>query len=337
MALTNTQHDELMRSYQQKQLVARHQAATRKQQIYAQYPALAQLDQEISSMSVKKAKEYIAGNTTALTGLEDQIALLTKQKEQILTAAGFPLDIFHPQFQCPDCQDTGYINNKKCHCFLQAELEFIYQQSNIKNILARENFNTFSLEYYPDDLLDPESNWSSLRLAQSALIRARSFVTDFEQKADNLLFYGNTGTGKTFLTNCIAKELLDAGHSVIYFSAFQLFDVLAKATFDKNSDRQEYDAIFNCDLLIIDDLGTEVPNAFTTSKFFQCINERILRGKSTIISTNLTLKNIADIYSERVSSRITSHFTLVKMFGKDIRIQKKLGLKSGLKPPLSHL
>ena len=111
---------------------------------------------------------------------------------------------------------------------------------------------------------------------------------------------------------------------MIYFSAFQLFDVLAKHAFDKGASENEYQNIFNCDLLIIDDLGTEVPNAFTTSKFFQCMNERILRGKSTIISTNLTLKNIAEIYSERISSRITSNFTLIKLFGRDIRIQKKL-------------
>lgn len=324
MALTNAQHDELMRKYQQKQWLARSQAANKKQQIYAQFPVLAQIDDQISSMSVRRAKEYIGGNQSALTGLDSEIARLSQEKLDILARAGYSTDVFEPHYTCADCQDTGYINNRKCHCFLQAEMEYVYQQSNIKALLERENFNTFSLDYYAEDMIDPISGLSSLKLAQSALAKCKAFVADFGAQTNNLLIYGNTGTGKTFLTNCIAKELLDQGYSVIYFSAFQLFDVLAKHAFDRGASHQEYQNIFNCDLLIIDDLGTEIPNTFTTSKFFQCINERILRGKSTIISTNLTQKNIADIYSERISSRITSHFTMVKMYGRDIRIEKKL-------------
>lgn len=323
MALTNAQYDQLMRRYNQKQWAAQQQAAQTKADVYSKLPALTQLDEKIASISVQKAKEYINGNTEALAGLEGEVKSLSLQKQQLLADAGYPADIFEPRFSCPDCQDTGYINNQKCHCFLQAELEYVYAQSNIKRLLERENFGTFSLAYYSEDVIDPVTNISSLKLAQSALQKSKAFVADFDSKAANLLIYGNTGTGKTFLTNCIAKELLDAGYSVIYFSAFQLFDVLAKHTFEKGAGDNDYQNIFNCDLLIIDDLGTEVPNAFTVSKFFQCINERLIRGKSTIISTNLTLKSIADIYSERVSSRITSNFTPVKMFGKDIRILKK--------------
>lgn len=324
MALTNTQHDELMRRYNQKQLAVHRKTAQTKAQLYAALPRLSTLDQQIASTSVRRAKEYINGNISALTGLDEEIARFTSEKKQLIQDAGYPANILEPQYECKDCQDTGYINNRKCHCFLQAELEYIYAQSNVRHILEKENFDTFSLSYYPEDMVDPISGKSSAQLAQAALSRCKSFAADFGTHADNLLLYGSTGSGKTFLTNCIAKELLDNGYSVIYFSAFQLFDLLAKYTFDRDIDEYGYQNIFNCDLLIIDDLGTEAPNNFTVAKFFQCMNERLLREKSTIISTNLAPKDIPGIYSERVSSRITSSYSLVKMFGRDIRILKKL-------------
>ena len=144
------------------------------------------------------------------------------------------------------------------------------------------------------------------------------------QKPKNLLFYGDTGVGKTFLSNCVAKELLDQGYSVIYFTAFQFFDILSKGVFQKDTDAiAAHQNIYDCDLLIIDDLGTEFANAFTSSQLFLCVNERILRNKSTIISTNLNMSDLAEMYSERVPSRITSNYTVIKLFGDDIRILKR--------------
>jgi DNA replication protein DnaC len=150
------------------------------------------------------------------------------------------------------------------------------------------------------------------------------FIRDFENKPKNLFFYGNTGVGKTFLSNCVAKELLDNGYSVIYFTAFQLFDILSKGVFEKDADAiAAHQNIFDCDLLIIDDLGTELSNAFSTSQLFLCVNERILRQRSTIISTNLNLNQVSDTYSERTFSRVLNNYNLIKLFGDDIRIQKR--------------
>ncbi len=161
--------------------------------------------------------------------------------------------------------------------------------------------------------------------AKLAVTNCHDFIDNFENKPKNIFFYGNTGVGKTFLSNCIAKELLDAGYSVIYFTAFQLFDILSKGVFEKDADAiAAHQNIFDCDLLIIDDLGTELSNSFTTSQLFLCVNERILRQKSTIISTNLNLEQIAEIYSERTLSRISSNYSFIKLFGDDIRIKKRL-------------
>ena len=140
-----------------------------------------------------------------------------------------------------------------------------------------------------------------------------------------ILLYGDTGVGKTFLSHCVAKELIERSFAVIYFTASQLFDIFAKKQFEKDADvKLDYDHIYDCDLLIIDDLGTEFTNSFTSSQLFICLNERILRRKSTLISTNLSLDDIRKLYSERVFSRISSSYTVLRLIGDDIRIQKKL-------------
>ena len=157
--------------------------------------------------------------------------------------------------------------------------------------------------------------------ARRAYDIARGFVRYFDDSFENLFLYGDTGVGKTFLSHCIAHELLESAHCVMYFSAFDLFDLLADSKFSRDkTEGQEF--VFDSDLLIIDDLGTELTNSFVSSQLFLCINERIMRRKSTIISTNLKLENFSETYSERTFSRIASNYRMVKLEGKDIRIQK---------------
>lgn len=201
----------------------------------------------------------------------------------------------------------------------------MYTQSNLKSVLEKENFSTFSFSYYSDEQTNPATGLSARETAQNAVAECRNFIAGFTKEFSNLFLYGDTGVGKTFLSNCVAKELLDRGHSVIYFTAFELFHVFEKNVFERAQDMAlPYQNIFDCDLLIIDDLGTELSNSFTVSQLFLCLNERILRKKSTIISTNLGLNQLAEIYSERTFSRISSNYTMIKLFGDDIRIKKKL-------------
>ena len=156
-------------------------------------------------------------------------------------------------------------------------------------------------------------------------MRAKAFTPAIGSEDNNLLIYGNTGVGKTFLTHCIAKEALDRSFSVLYFSTLDLFDILSKAVFDRSEAGSSYEQmILVCDLLIIDDLGTELTNSFVASRLFFVINERIAHKRSTIISTNLTLEEFSVAYTERIFSRLMSHYTALKLIGEDIRIQKKL-------------
>ena len=325
MSLTNTQYNTIMRQYQIQQLEAQHILQQRIQQVYEQCPALKEIEDNISSVSIAKARLLLNGDDTALSALREDLKKLISQKEQLLNQLGYPANYFEPPYRCKDCQDTGYIDNKKCHCFQQASLDLIYRQSNMYTILQKENFDTFSYDYFSKEDIDAATGVSSYQNAKNAFSTCKNFIKNFDTSFDNLLIYGDTGVGKTFLTNCIAKELLDSEHSVIYFTTFELFQLFQQAAFHGTDTPQEdYQNLFDCDLLIIDDLGTELTNSFTTSQLFICLNERILRRKSTIISTNLILVQLTDLYSERIFSRITSYYTILKMFGLDIRVQKKI-------------
>ena len=325
MALNNSQYDAIMRTYEQKQLHNRSVSDKRYQAVYLQLPELKKIHQTISEMSLKQARKLLEGDDNALKELKEEIKALSEQGKAMLVSAGFPADYLEPVYECSDCKDTGYIGNQKCHCFRKAEIELLYTQSNLKHILQQENFETFSLAYYSANHVDPKTGASSLANIKKAYAAAKEFVDTFGKEFRNLFLYGDTGVGKTFLSNCIAKELIDKSFSVIYLSSFELFDTLAKSKFEKDEDADQMNEhIFDCDLLIIDDLGTELANSFTVSQLFLCLNERILRRKSTIISTNLSLEALVDIYSERTFSRITSNYTILKLTGDDIRIKKKL-------------
>jgi len=327
MPLNNSQYDEILREYQAKQTRHRHLKEERIQEVYSKNSRLQEIDHTISSASLAQARKLLDGDSSALLDLRSQISALKQERLTILDSMGYSEAYFEPAYDCPDCKDTGYIDNMQCHCFKQKAIDLVYTQSNIRGILKEENFDTFSFKYYSEMEINPTTGLTSLETAKNAVAECHKFIDTFDTDFSNLFIYGDTGVGKTFLSNCVAKELLDTGHSVIYFTAFQIFDIFEKSTFHKDTDEDilaAHQNIFDCDLLIIDDLGTEMPNSFTISQLFLCLNERILRRKSTIISTNLSLHQVAETYSERTFSRISSNYTMLKLFGDDIRIQKKI-------------
>ncbi len=325
MALSNSQHDQFMHIYEQRRLNNEYRRRKRYEDIIKQIPEIKILDDSISSLSVQQGRKLLEGDSLALEDLKEKLHELSQKKTRLLKDKGYPADYLDLHYTCPDCRDTGYIGSKKCHCFQKAVIDLLYTQSNLQDILKKENFGTCSLEYYSGSHIDPLTGRSSLEAMQIALRSCHEFVDTFSYEFRNLLLYGDTGVGKSFLSHCIAKELLDQSFSVIYFTAARLFDIFAKNTFRREEEAAlDYEHIYNCDLLIIDDLGTEMSNRFTVSQLFVCLNERILRQKSTLISTNLALEDLKNIYSERIFSRITSSYTVLRLTGDDIRIQKKL-------------
>ncbi len=331
MALTNSQYDQLMRIYEQRQLDDEYTLRQHYDTAYARIPELKDLDDAISSLSVDKCRHLLEGDSHALDDLKESLDAMGEKRQALLEENGFPADYLEMHYTCPDCKDTGYIGSEKCHCFKQAIADLLYAQSHLSAVLQEENFSTFSLDYYSESHIDPLTGKSARQSAETALAVCQEFVDTFSEKFDNILLYGDTGVGKTFLTHCIAQALLEKSESVIYFSAARLFDCFSQNAFgrgkDENTDTLEH--IYDCDLLIIDDLGTELPNSFTTSQLFSCLNERILRKKSTVISTNLTMKKFEETYGARIFSRISSNYTVLHLVGDDIRIQKKLSNLGG--------
>lgn len=326
MALSNSQYNAIMRVYNQRQLKNKHEQDERISKVYTRVPQIRDLEQEISSRAVQCARRLLDGDESARDGLKQQMEDLREQKEILLVSAGFPKDYMEMDYTCKDCQDTGYIGGKKCHCFKKEQIRLLYAQSNIDKIIEIENFDTFSFEYFDHQEIVPELQMTVADYMKQVVSWCREYVDNFKTERGNLIFTGSTGVGKTFLTNCIARELIDAYQSVIYLSANDLFDVFSKNKFNYDPDieiQDMYQYILDCDLLIIDDLGTELNNTFVSSQLFYCINERLLRKKGTIISTNLSVTMLRDTYSDRVSSRIMSQYTIIPLYGDDIRTKKR--------------
>ena len=326
MALSNSQYDAIMREYGRQQIENHHKLEERRKEIYARLPVVRQLEAEIAERSVACAKKLLEGDKSVLDRLKEDLRDLREQKALIIRAAGYPDDYLELHYRCPDCRDTGLIDGRKCHCFLQAQMKLLHAQSNLEDVLERENFKALSYEYYDDTEILPQLGITNAAYMRRVVAGCREFVRDFDKKHDNLLFTGSTGVGKTFLTNCIARELMDDFHSVIYLTASDLFDVFSRNKFDYDNAedmKDMYRFILDCDLLIIDDLGTELNNSFTSSQLFYCINERMNMSRSTIISTNLTLARLSDSYTDRVTSRIMSGYRIIPLYGGDIRLLKK--------------
>ena len=317
MPISNSQYDEIIRGYQDRQIKNKRLAKKRYEEVCEKAPDYKDLDDALASVSVLQGKKFLEGDEEALRELKSMIRDIKEQKYLALVRAGFPSDYLEPVYDCPHCKDTGYIGSEKCHCFRQTMVNLLYEQSNLKNLLQTDNFDNLSYNYYQGDDL--------LRF-KNAVETCKNFVKNFNSDYHNLFFYGTVGTGKSFLSGCVAKALIEKGNLVIYFSALSLFERLSKNSFDFKA-KEEFnlllDDIYNCDLLIIDDLGTELTNAFVSSQLFGLLNERHLRKKATVISTNLSLEELRDRYSDRIFSRITSHFEVCKLTGPDIRMYKK--------------
>lgn len=331
MPLTNSQYDRIMRIYNQRQLKSRRTLDARKDEVYAKIPRLAEIDADAASVSVRKALFQLGDKQDGRDiDLKDALNSLSEERTALLRSSGYPADYLDPVYECPLCHDTGYVNGQKCRCFRQLEIQLFCQDSGLDLSSDEESFDHFSLGYYSEEAGTGLRGLSARDEAEKALQTAEAFVSGFSDHFNNIFLYGSIGTGKTFLSRCIARELAASDHSVLDLTAYNLFDTLGKYRFSSDSELSEiHDAVFSSDLLIIDDLGAEMVNNFVSSELFLIVNERLIRRKPVIITTNLSLEGFKTSFSERTFSRIMGSYTLLHLSGKDIRIQKKLSASGG--------
>jgi len=260
----------------------------------------------------------------ALTGgnVEEKLAMIKAENEvlrqkrrELILSAGYPEDFLEPRFECALCHDTGYVGGTMCSCFRRALVLARIESSGLGQLVQNQSFDSFSFDFYAgQDLESVRRNYNKLK----------KFAENFTGKGDgNWLLLGNTGLGKTHLSSSVAVEVINRGFDVVYMTASTLFSVFEKQRFGDGSVGDGSDEqIFNADLLIIDDLGTEATNQFTVSCLYNIINSRMISGRSTIINTNLTQAELRQKYTDRIASRLFGEYMPLLFTGKDVRLQK---------------
>lgn len=291
----------------------------RQDDLYLKFPRLKEISIELNAIGLQLAKtlatEYKSDLINDFQILSEK---LNDERNEILVAAGYPKNYLEISYECKKCNDLGFVDSKVCSCFTKSLISKYYQQSNMVRILDEENFDNFRLDYY--DVKTNKYSVSPNLTIQNILSKSIQFVKEFKETDSNLYFYGNPGLGKTYLSHCIAKELLDQGYVVIYQTAADLIDTIRKAKFVSNDPL--LDCLYECDLLIIDDLGTENLTDFANNELFNLINRRLMDKKNHVISTNLSIKDLETRYSSRLTSRILGNFSFLKFIGDDIRLIK---------------
>lgn len=268
-----------------------------------------------------KAMALSSGNAQEFI---DEISKKNLEAQQMivdtLKKAGLPEDYLKEKYSCSECKDSGFIEGKMCVCLKNAMKQLTYNSLCDKVPLEKYRFDKFSLEYYPGDI--NEDGIIPRKRMKNFFDYCVNYADDFNSKSDNLLMTGETGLGKTHLSLAIAGEAAKKGYSVVYGSAQNLLSSLESEKFGRSQTGAEQ-AMQECDLLIIDDLGAEFSTQFTVSAVYNIINTRLMMSKPTIISTNMSIYEIEEKYTQRIASRILGNYVLMEFVGKDIRVQKK--------------
>ena len=308
--------------YETKAFEARARADARREELYATIPELRALDSRLSAFGLRIMQAAIKGQN-----VESDLEQLRLENEQIcseraalLRRHGFPADYSEPQYECEDCGDTGYVGIRMCTCMRRRLVEAGMEASGLSGLMRTQSFENFSLDYY-------SANAQEHQIMRHNLSTVRQYAENFTMRPapGSLLFLGGTGLGKTHLSTAVARTVIGRGYDVYYNSAVGMISDFECRRFGNGlaqSDGDDTARYTECDLLIIDDLGTEVVNQFTLSCLYHVINTRLNLQKPTLISTNLTSGELRKTYNDRITSRLMGEYLVIPFYGTDVRKQK---------------
>ena len=318
--LVENEYEEIRR-HNQEDLAARRAA------VYQAVPEIETIDQEIQSAGlsiISLAVSAPADIQQRLSALREHQKALQTRRQSLLIENGFAADELSMRYMCERCQDTGTVVDKPCECYRRRLVMKAFEKSNLSQQLRNQSFKTFDLSLYSQET-DPQYGISPYTAMQNILSVCSEFINDFDRTEKNLLFWGESGLGKTFLSTCIAKELIKKGYSVIYETTYQIVSLLEDYKFKRSDDlsglKAQTERLYDSDLLILDDLGAEFSTSYTNAALFDILNSRLISNKKTIINTNLGMKDLAERYSERVISRIFGSYQTLQFIGEDLRLK----------------
>ncbi len=308
--------------YENKYKKAQDEAYIRRAELWAAVPEVRELDSTIYSLGLEGVKATVGGGDNApqrILELKKQSLELQKARAELLISKGYPADYTSVHYECEKCNDTGYTEKGMCDCMKRALIMASYESSGLGGLMKQQTFESFSLDYY-------RHNAENYEKMKHNFEYIKSFSEDFStEKCVNIAMFGKTGLGKTHLSTAAAKAIIDKGFDVLYVSTLGMISDFEKERFGSGYSDTEVDNLgryYNCDLLILDDVGTEVTNQFTASVLYNVINTRLSKAKSTVISTNLTRDELRSRYWDRIASRIFGEYIPLVFEGTDVRMQK---------------
>ncbi len=333
--MTDKNLDSLLSEYEEKRRKANMEVEANISKLYTQFPILETIDDEINKYSINKTKSILSGKGDT-KNYDIEIENLKLKKEKFIKENKIDTNLFKPNYECKICNDTGYVQDEKnktimCSCLKQKLLDLAYNKSNLSDI-KNENFDNFNINLFSD-----EANTKKYKIKSSPrknILNIKKeclkFIDNFDSLEEkNLFFCGNTGLGKTYMSNAIANEILKKGKTVLYQTAPVLLETVIDGKFNRYKNQNVdsfYKNVLTVDLLIIDDLGTENINSMTVSELFTILNTRLLnlnnKPTKTIISTNLSIEQIFKVYEERIGSRIAGYYNIFQFAGEDLRLKR---------------